>query len=733
VGFRPFVARLATRHRVAGWVRNTPHGVEIHVEGPAAALSAFVQALGTESPPAAHLESVGVTPLPSIGLSEFRIRESDREEGTATTRVAPDLPVCGECLEEMLDVRARRFEYPYINCTNCGPRYSLVTALPYDRARTTMAHWPLCSSCGAEYRNPDDRRFHAEPIACPACGPRYRLVGADMEEDGCAAIRRTARILRDGSIVAIKGVGGYHLACDARSSPAVAALRTRKYRKSRPFAVMAKDLAVARSLAHIDATAEALITSPARPIVLMPSRVSFDCVSPNRRELGVMLPYAPIHHLLFRAGAPDVLVMTSANRSSEPIAYDDADALERLGGIADAFLIGERPIARRVDDSVVRATVTGPTILRRSRGYAPDVVATLATSRTILALGADLKNSVALVVGGDVVVSQHIGDLEHLSAFEAFRHTIQDLLAMYDVRSSDAVVVHDAHPEYRSTAYAMDLPAARRVSVQHHRAHIASVLAERRALDVPVVGVAFDGTGHGDDGAVWGGEFFVGSVAGGFSRAASLRPFLLLGGDAAARWPMQAAAGVLHGVPALPDLSAAPFGFTTRYSRARQLADVALRTSRCTSAGRLFDAAAAILGYTGENGYEAQAAEWLEQLAWRAPASASLPYEMTACHIDFVPTLRAMIERRIDGHDVASLARGFHEAVAAGVIAMASGLCEQHRVSTVVISGGTFQNALLFELLHGRLPTGLTLWTNSRVPANDGGISLGQAAIASVA
>lgn len=733
VGFRPFVARLAQTHRLAGWVRNDDRGVEIHVEGQRTAIDAFADALRSDAPPAARVVTVDARHIDRRGMDGFLIRESSRR-AAPTVAVSPDLPVCDECLNEMLDPTARRFGYPYINCTNCGPRFSLILGLPYDREQTTMGAWTLCGECEAEYRNPGDRRFHAEPVACPVCGPAYWLCDASGERrDSGTAVAAAAGLLQSGAILAIKGVGGYHLCCDAMNSTAVRSLRDRKYRKSKPFAIMARDLSVVRSLADVSAASEAALTSPARPIVLMPAGVRLPDVAGNHRELGVMLPYAPIHHLLFRAGAPDVLVMTSANRASEPIAYEDADARARLEGIADAFLVGERPIARRVDDSVVRCSGSGTVVLRRARGHAPGVVAHLPAARPILAVGADLKNTITLVVDGRAIVSQHIGDLDHLSARDAFQSTIGDLVAMYGLNLRDVVVAHDLHPHYASTLHALDLPATQRVAVQHHRAHIASVVAERGALDAAVVGVACDGTGYGDDGTIWGGEFFVGSARGGFSHVASLKPFVLPGGDAAARSPMQAAAGALHGIDDLPDLTAAPFRFTQRYVQARELAATGIRTFTCTSAGRLFDAAAAILGFTREVEYEGQAAEWLEQLAWKAPAQASLPVDVSDVHINVSPTLRAMIQRRFEGEDDAASARAFHDALGNAIARLTTRLCHTHGVDTVVLSGGTFQNALLLEIVRRRLPPALALWTNGQVPSNDGGISLGQAAIAAIA
>lgn len=732
VGFRPFVARLASTHSLKGWVLNANRGVEIHVEGPSAALDAFATAIQVDAPAAANVVSIDAVATAHSGLDHFVIRDSE-PSAMPTVRIAPDLPVCAGCLEEMRDNRARRFEYPYINCTNCGPRFSVVTSLPYDRERTTMAPWPLCSVCSSEYLDPGDRRFHAEPVACPACGPQYSLVEGATQHWGRAAVGRTAELLQSGAIVAIKGIGGYHLSCDARNRAAVRELRARKYRKSKPFAVMTSDVAVARSLVCMEPATEAVVTSRARPIVLVPARQSLPEVADSYRELGVMLPYAPIHHLLFEAGAPDVLVMTSGNRSSEPIAYGDDDARIRLDGIADAFLVGERPIARRVDDSVIRMSRAGPVVLRRARGYAPDVTARLPASRPILAVGADLKNTVTLVVDGDAIVSQHVGDLEHLSAAQAFRATVHDLVSMYGLHWSELVVAHDQHPQFATTAYAHELRPHSRIPVQHHRAHIASVLAERDALDKPVIGISCDGTGYGDDGSIWGCEFFVGSVQGGFARAASLRPFLLPGGDAAARSPVQAAAGALSAVAGLPDLTARPFCFPRTFIHASLLATKRIRTFSCTSAGRLFDAAAALLGFTRNVEYEGQAAEWLEQLAWRATSARPLTFHVTDAHLDAAPALSELITRRIAGEDVGSIARAFHDGFGTAIAEMALQLCARDGIDTVVLSGGTFQNTLLLEIVHARLMPSATAWTNAAVPPNDGGISLGQAAIASVA
>jgi hydrogenase maturation protein HypF len=447
-----------------------------------------------------------------------------------------------------------------------------------------------------------------------------------------------------------------------------------------------------------------------------------------------MLPYAPLHYLLIAAGAPEILVMTSANRSSEPIAYQDDEALHQLSGVADAFLMGERPIARRVDDSVARVGVFGPTVLRRARGYAPGAVGTFPTDRPILALGADLKNTITLVVHGQAFVSQHIGDLNHYKSFCVFQETIRDLLSMYEIDSNDLLLVHDAHPQYGSSIHASDLPASSRCAVQHHRAHIASVLAERAAWEERVIGVSFDGTGYGDDGTIWGGEIFTGSVREGFQRVSHLRVAALPGGDAAASYPIQAAAGFLAQLKDLPDFTAAPFSFTSRYRDASQLVRANIRCFDTSSMGRLFDTAAAIMGFTCEVTFEGQAAMWLERLAGRASTTDAYPFPLSGDELDFRPLLAEMIRDRLNGRDRSEIARAFHRGIADGLCDAVVALCRTHKVNTVVLSGGVFQNELLLNDLKNFLePERLKIWTNHAVPSNDGGISLGQAALAALA
>jgi hydrogenase maturation protein HypF len=749
VGFRPFVYRLARANTLAGWVLNGEEGVEIYLEGSGPGLQAFVQGLKTKQPPAATIAQIEVRQASPLGLNDFTIRESQHRE-RPTTSISPDLTVCDACLKELFNPEDPRYWYPYINCTNCGPRYSVVLSLPYDRPNTTMQRWPLDGYCEAEYLDPGNRRFHAQPVACHVCGPAYYLQchflrsGDEAARGSEQSIRDAVKLLNSGRILAVKGLGGYFLACDAANAVTVAALRERKFRKEKPFALMARDLEVARDLVELSPEAERLLTSTARPIVLAPAKAEFfkvhpeksnfrvaSEVAPDNSELGIMLPNTPLHHLLFAAGAPKALVMTSANRSSEPIAYEDDEAMERLSGIADAFLIGQRPIARRVDDSVARVGTFGPSILRRARGYAPSAVANIPSDRPILAVGADLKNAVTLVVDGQAFVSQHIGDLGDYQSLCAFQEVIQDLISMYEVRLEDLLVVCDAHPEYVSTTHALALGSQQQLTVQHHRAHIASVLAECGEWNTRVLGVSFDGTGYGDDGNIWGGEFFVGSVETGFERVAHLRSALLPGGDAAAQYPVQAASGFLVQLEDLPNLSHAPFNFSDCYRRATELIRKDVRTFITTSVGRLFDAASALLGFTREITFEGQAAMWLEQLARTASLTEAYSFPFSGGELDFRPLLQVVIRDRLNGRNAAEIARAFQRGLAQGLRDAIVIICKAQNLSVVVLSGGVFQNELLLEDLKFLLEKEpITILTNHAVPPNEGGISLGQAAIA---
>lgn len=745
VGFRPFVFRVARELGIRGWVLNDADGVRIHAEADAADIDALVRTLRDRPPAAAVVSSVHTHDACLTGADAFVIRQSGHA-AAPTVRVSPDLAVCQDCLRELRDPADPRHRYEYINCTNCGPRYSIVVSLPYDRPGTTMRGWPLCEACERQYHDPADRRFHAQPTACPRCGPRYSLVRAgETLARGVDAVVRAASMLRDGAVIAVKGIGGYHLACDARRTEVVAALRTRKFRKDKPFAVLARSVEQARELCVLSDAHEAELRSTAAPIVLAPARAELPGVAPGLDELGVMLPYAPLHWLLIDAGAPTPMVLTSANRSNEPICFRDEDAFERLSLLADAFLVGDRPIARRVDDSVVAVRRGRRAVIRRARGLAPAVVATLPAGRPILALGADLKNAVALVVRGEVIMSQHIGDLGDPQTDLALDDTVRDLLAMYGLSPFELTIAHDQHPQFASTARALALGGARLIAVQHHHAHAASVLAEQGLLDEPAVVLALDGTGwapapmspgvalgiHGaqsHEGEIWGGEVLLGSVRSGFKRVSHLRTAPQPGGDAAARFPVQAAAGRLHGMSGLPGLSADPFRLPARFESANSMIEKGVRCFASSSTGRLFDAAAALLGFLEPVTYEGQAAIWLEQLARRGSGETLWPLD----GLDDRPILRALIAERIAARPIEDIALAFHRTLAEAFAASASHHARLARVATVALTGGVCQNALLTQFIEDSLRhAGLRVIQHEHVPCNDGGIALGQAAIAS--
>jgi hydrogenase maturation protein HypF len=730
VGFRPFVFRSAKRWKLSGWVHNGESGVEIHVEGDAGAIQKFIQEITDHPPASAKITHLEIKDAAIQGASDFEILSSTRHD-RPTVQIPADLAVCSVCLSELFDPVNRRYLYPYINCTDCGPRYTVIQRLPYDRPYTTMHAWPMCPACSAEYHEPTDRRFHAQPTACTECGPHYYVRWQEGEIHGDKkAIEKTAELLRSGKIVALKGLGGYHLACDAENEEAVWKLRRRKRRGEKPFALMVKDIETAKKLVDISAEEEEFLTSSARPIVLARARRLLPGVASDNSDLGVMLPYTPLHHLLFHFDAPHVLVMTSANRSSEPIIYEDEEAIKALEGIADAWLIGERPIARRVDDSVVRVSPFGPTVLRRARGYAPLPVAQLPSDRPILAVGSDLKNTVTLVVNRQAIISQHLGDLMKYEAYMSFEQTVYDLLSMYDVPLEETIVAYDLHPDYRSTAFAHGLEAYQHIGIQHHRAHVASVLAERNAFEKQVIGVAFDGTGFGDDGAIWGGELFVGSAAKGLERCGHLRYAMLPGGDAAARVPLQALAGFFVDEPELAINIGKRLSLPERFFTAIKMIEKRLRTFPTTSVGRLFDAAAALLGFTAAISFEGQAALWLEHLARTAPLEKVYPFPWDGKELDYRPLLKEMVKDRLNGKNVAVIARAFHRSVAEGIFRSVRSLGATYGIDTVVLSGGVFQNSLLLADLKGVfLESDMHVWIGEGVPPNDGGISLGQSAI----
>jgi len=695
VGFRPFVFGLARAHALGGFVQNDGDGVVIEAEGEARALDDFALQLRREAPVLAEIQSIDVREVPPVGELTFAIAASADRGGAAL--IPSDIATCDDCLRELLDPSDRRYRYPFVNCTQCGPRFTIVERVPYDRPNTTMAGFPLCEACRREYEDPADRRFHAEPIACPLCGPRLSL-----------PLDHATGLVREGAIVAVKGLGGYHLACDATSEEAVARLRGRKHREDKPFAVMTRE---PRALADLSADEEELLRSRERPIVLV-RRVAGASVAPSVAPdgpwLGIMLPYTPLHHLLL-ADLDRPLVMTSGNRSDEPIAYEDDEAKERLGGIADAFLAHDRPIYRRCEDSVVRSSF----VVRRSRGYVPlPLPLPVASARAIVAAGAELKSTFCVVRGSEAFLSPHLGDLDSELAYRAFRTDLELYLAM--LRLEPEVIAHDLHPEYLATKWALEQDAEL-IGVQHHHAHAAACLAEHGDQG-PALAVVFDGTGYGTDGTLWGGEVLRCDLEN-FERVAHLEPVPLPGGEAAIREPWRMAAAYL-------EHAERPVRFE-RWPIVRHSLKVNAPLS--SGMGRLFDAVAAVLGVRDRVTYEGQAAIELEQLASDVVAD---PYPCSTADglIRGADLIRAVHDDREAGRRAPEIAAAFHEGVAA---AAASVCAETTDLRTVVLSGGSFQNLRLLGSTRSRLEQlGYRVLTHRLVPPNDGGISYGQAAIA---
>jgi hydrogenase maturation protein HypF len=741
VGFRPFVYSIATRLGLAGWVGNDVDGVFAEVEGAAACVEQFLGLLETQAPPMARVDRVTAAAMSPTGAAGFAIVASDHT-GRRRALVSADSATCDDCLAELADPADRRFGYPFINCTNCGPRFTIVTGVPYDRPLTTMAPFTMCAECAAEYHDPADRRFHAQPVCCPACGPRLRLLDSQQNEMAGNPLAQAARLLARGHVVAVKGLGGYHLAVDAGSEAAASALRARKHREDKPFALMAADLAAARELCEVDATGESLLASARRPVVLLDRRPGAPvaaAVAPGNRQLGIMLPYTPLHHLLLaKVGHP--IVLTSGNVSDEPIAYTDGDALARLAGIADAFLTHDRAIHIRTDDSVVRPLRGRETLLRRSRGYAPEPLGLAARlPRPVLACGAELKNTFCLAVEDRAFVSHHVGDLENFETLRSFTDGIAHFRRLFDTEPE--VVAYDLHPDYLSTKYALDLDGVDLAGVQHHHAHIASCLADN-GEEGPVIGVAFDGTGFGTDGTIWGGEFLLADLAG-FERAGHLEPVPMPGGAAAIRQPWRMAAAYLDAAYAA-DVPAALEVMGRNAGRWRDVVTMARRGINApptSSAGRLFDAVAALLGVRDTINYEGQAAVELEQRAdpaergaYRAsvgPGAAGPGGEAGPLRIRGADLVRAAAEDLLAGAAPPVVAARFHRGVAAAIAEVCAALRERSGLVTVALSGGVFQNLLLLGQVVDLLEeSGFRVLTHARVPPNDGGISLGQAVVA---
>jgi hydrogenase maturation protein HypF len=738
VGFRPFVFRLAARHGVAGWVRNTAGGVLLEAEGAADDLERFLQALPAEAPPLAVVSAFRSSPVPTTGETSFRILAS--EQGESLIQIAPDGDVCADCLAELLTPSDRRHRYPFITCTNCGPRFSIISGVPYDRPRTTMARFPMCDACRAEYQDPANRRFHAQPIACPACGPHVRLVdgrGRPLAGPRDEALEAAAAMLRAGRILAIKGLGGYHLAADPFDDATVAALRSAKNRDEKPFALMVPTLDAVRRLARCDALEARLLAGPERPIVLLPRRDGSGLsplVAPANGYLGMMLPSTPLHHLLLRDGF-DALIMTSGNASDEPIAYRDEEALASLAGIADGFLTHDREIFSRSDDSVIRVFQGNPLFLRRSRGYVPRAVTLPDRQESILAVGGELKNAICLTRGDRAFLSQHVGDLKNAAALRSLAETATHLARILEIVPD--VVAHDLHPDYLSTTFAEGYPGARKVGVQHHHAHMASCMAENRLVG-EVIGVVFDGAGFGPDGRVWGGEFLLGSYAS-FQRRGHLREVRLPGGDAAAREPYRMALAYLHDSRG-ERLFEEPLPCLDRVGPAerklfRSMLSKGLNSPLTSSCGRLFDAVAALLGLRFVNAYEGQAAIELEGVAEGAAPSGRYPFALSDAGgrstLDFRPMVEAILADLAGGQPRSVMARRFHDTLAEAAADVCTAIRRESGTDRVVLSGGVFQNKLLTEGLHALLTArGFRVYTHRLVPPNDGGLALGQAAVA---
>ena len=764
VGFRPFVYGLAAKHSLKGWVYNTSEDVKIEVEGKAEAIQQFEQELRTQAPPLAHIENIAIEYHRPVGYKNFEIRKSKAQRGKYQL-VSPDVATCQACLNEVTDSQDRRYRYPFTNCTNCGPRFTIIEGMPYDRPKTTMRYFQMCPQCQAEYDNPLDRRFHAQPNACPKCGPQVQLVdnrGNVVNESN--PIAAASQLLREGKILAIKGLGGFLLACDATNASAVIALRARKNRPSKPFAIMVATVDEAKKHCYVLPEEEKLLASPQSPIVLMTwkegSSVSRE-VAPNLWFLGIMLPYTPLHHILLRdIGLP--LVMTSGNLSEEPIAKDNDEALRRLSGIADYFLVHNRDIYSRYDDSVVMVERGTSQLLRRARSYAPYPIPLPFKSRQVLGCGAEDKNTFCLTKDNYAFVSQHIGDMENVETLEHFDNTVSLYKRLFHIEPE--IIAHDLHPDYLTTKYAQELGAAgmKLVPVQHHHAHIASCLADN-GLEGPVIGVTFDGTGMGADGKIWGGEFLVADYRS-YRRAGHLEYLPLPGGDAAIKKPYRTGIGyilTLLGEDALNAVIATLNQVKGKQSQPASIGRVTeveievikrqierkINSPVTSSMGRLFDAISALLGIRGEIDYEGQAAVELEMAAYSGVIAASVRDEAIASAQESYPyrivedkgirivrlkdLLSAVIEDLQHGVSRGRISVKFHNTVAGMINEMCRLIVDETGITQIALSGGVFQNRLLLRnaisLLEG---SGLQVLTHRQVPCNDGDVSLGQAVIA---
>jgi hydrogenase maturation protein HypF len=738
VGFRPFIYRLANQCSLSGFIANTPVGVSIEVEGAPEKVEEFLLRLPKEVPPLAKLTALSDREIDPQGEQSFRII-STRLDQPAKTLISPDIAVCEDCLRELANPRDRRFRYPFINCTNCGPRFTIIRDIPYDRARTSMDSFKMCAACQAEYDDPANRRFHAQPNACWDCGPQVQLLSASGTLiDIAEPIREAARLLQQGSTVAIKGLGGFHLACDAKNVDAVEKLRERKHRIEKPFAIMVPRLEIAERYCILDDLSKKHLLSIGRPIVLLPSRPEVALpsgIAPGNRFLGIFLPYTPLHHLLFSSGKFDALVMTSGNLSEEPIAIDNLEAVQRLHGIADAFLVHNREILRRCDDSVLRVAAGVLQQLRRSRGFVPVPVAIEHESPPILAVGGELKNTVCVIRGSEAFLSQHVGDLENLESYNFFNEAVDHLQRILEVQPQ--VIAHDLHPDYFSTKWALEREDLQHIPVQHHHAHIAACMAENH-LDGKVIGIALDGTGYGADGAIWGGEILVADYTT-FDRAAHLQYVPLPGGSAAIHEPWRMAVSHLakhYG----NDLQSLDLPFLREIDSRRlqlvlQMMEREIHSPRTSSCGRLFDAVAALLGLRSTVNYEAQAAIELEMAAHTSADEGAYPFDLVKEGSTWKIGTRSLFDWLIADIrkqvSIPDMSRRFHSGLALVLADVAAKIRDARDLNHVCLSGGCFHNVLFFEfVLNALRKKEFEVYFHSDVPAGDGGLSLGQALIA---
>ena len=740
VGFRPFIYQLARRNGLKGNVANTSSGVTIHIEGAALNIKHFLADLEPNAPPLSKITHISTHSIPPADYKEFSISKSEAGAVRATL-ISPDISICPDCLAELFDPNDRRYGYPFINCTNCGPRYTIIDDIPYDRPNTSMKHFKMCVACQAEYDDPENRRFHAQPNACPVCGPHVKLFDNQRNEIALKQpIKETASLLKAGCIVAVKGLGGFHLAVDAQNQSAVIALRQRKHRAEKPLAVMSMDPATVRQYAHVDPDSAALLTSPQRPIVFMKKQHATpiaEGVSPGNRYFGVMLPYTPLHYLLLAEGFI-ALVMTSANLSEEPIAIDNEEAFDRLSGIADYFLMHNRDIYLRSDDSIMRHAAGMNRFVRRSRGYVPTPIFLDRPVPPILACGAELKNTVCLTKDNHAFLSQHIGDLENIKAFDFFKQTVSHLKRILDIEPE--IIAYDMHPGYLSTQYALEQTDKILVPVQHHHAHIVSCMAEHQ-LDETVIGLSFDGTGYGTDGRIWGGELLIADLKS-FHRPVHLAYIPMPGGAAAIKEPWRMAVSYLFdtfgdgfenlGLEFLNDIP------ENKVRIIKEMIVKGINSPLTSSIGRLFDGVAAILGIRNQVSFEGQAAMALEMLANDETnyltAADLYGYDLSAhevCEISLRSLINGIVKDLKNGVSPADISTRFH----LSLIQLYTEICGHLRMETginqVVLSGGVFQNAIILKgLIAGLERKGFQVFSNSRIPANDGGIALGQAMVA---